>query len=162
MDNRIRQCIFKFVSEDDEFLSGEVEMDESYFGGRRKVKRGRGAKGKVKVEIVKDVTAETRLIETIKKVKRSSIIYTDKFKAYDGLVMYGFKHERIDKSIKFSNGKVYINGIEGFWSYAKGGLLKFPVVSREYFVYYLKELEFRYNFRANLDEMLYNVLGGIK
>lgn len=73
MDNRIRQCIFKFVSEDDEFLSGEVEMDESYFGGRRKVKRG-------------------------------SIIYTDKFKAYDGLVMYGFKHERIDKSIKFSNG----------------------------------------------------------
>jgi transposase len=174
MDNRIRQCIFKFVSEDDEFLSGEVEMDESYFGGKRKVKRGRGAKGKipvfgileregkVKVEIVKDVTAETRLMETIKKVKRGSIIYTDKFKAYDGLVMYGFKHERIDKSIKFSNGKVYINGIEGFWSYAKERLLKFPVVSREYFVYYLKELEFRYNFRANLDEMLYNVLGEIK
>lgn len=88
MDNRIRQCIFKFVLEDGEFLSREVEIDESYFGGRRKVKRG-------------------------------SIIYTDKFKAYDGLVMYGFKHERIDKSIKFSNGKVYINGIEGFWSYAK-------------------------------------------
>ena len=74
--NRIRQCIFKFVSEDDEFLSGEVEMDESYFGGRRKVKRGRGAKGKipvfgileregkVKVEILKDVTAETLLRET--------------------------------------------------------------------------------------------------
>jgi transposase len=40
MDKRIRQCIFKFVSEDGEFLSGEVEMDESYFGGRRKVKRG--------------------------------------------------------------------------------------------------------------------------
>jgi transposase len=40
MDNRIRQCIFKFGSEDGEFLSGEVEMDESYFGGRRKVKRG--------------------------------------------------------------------------------------------------------------------------
>jgi transposase len=41
MDNRIRQCMFKFVSEDDEFLNGEVEMDKSYFGGRRKVKRGR-------------------------------------------------------------------------------------------------------------------------
>jgi len=47
MDNRIRQCIFKFVSVYGEFLSGEVEMDESYFGGRRKVKRGRGAKGKI-------------------------------------------------------------------------------------------------------------------
>jgi|GEM_PF-4225314 len=54
--------------------------------------------------------------------------------------MYGFKHERIDKSIKFSNGKVYINGIEGFWSFAKERLLKFPGVSREYFVYYFKEL----------------------
>ena len=96
-----------------------------------------------------------------KKVKRGSIIYTDKFKAYDGLVMYGFKHERIDKSINFSNGKVYINGIEGFWSYAKERLLKFNGVSREYFVYYLKKLEFRYNFRANLDEMLYDALGGI-
>jgi transposase len=40
MDNRIRQCMFKFGSEDGEFLSGEVEMDESYFGGRREVKRG--------------------------------------------------------------------------------------------------------------------------
>jgi transposase-like protein len=49
------------------------------------------------------------------------------------LVMYGFKHERIDKSIKFSNGKVYINGIEGFWSYAKERRLKFPVVSKGVF-----------------------------
>lgn len=79
MDNRIRQCIFKFVSENYEFLNGEVEMDESYFGGRRKVKRG-------------------------------SIIYTDKFKAYDGLVMYGFKHERIDKNINFSNGMAILMG----------------------------------------------------
>jgi len=84
-------------------------MDESYFGGKRKGSRRRGAKnkipvfgilernGKVKVEIVKDLSAETLLRETIKKVKRGSLIYTDKFKSYDGLVMYGFKHERIDK-----------------------------------------------------------------
>jgi len=75
------------------------------------------------------------------------------------LVICGFKHERTDRSIKFSNGKVYINGVERFWSYAKVRLLKFHGVSREYFVYYLKELEFRYNFRANLDEMLNYVLG---
>jgi len=47
MDNWIRQRIFKFISEDGEYLSGEVEMDESLFGGRRKVKRGRGAKSKI-------------------------------------------------------------------------------------------------------------------
>jgi transposase len=76
--------------------------------------------------------------------------------------MYGFRHERIDHGKRFANGKVYINGIEGFWSYAKERFLKFHGVSREYFVYYLKELEFRYNFRVNLDEMLYNVFGGIK
>jgi transposase len=77
------QCIFKFVLGDGEFLRGEVGLDESYFGSIRKVKRGRGAKGKVKVEIVKDVSAETRLREAIKKVNRG---YTDKFKAYDSLV----------------------------------------------------------------------------
>jgi transposase len=102
-----------------------------------------------------------QLRETIRKVKRGSLIYTDKFKSYDGLVMYGFKHERIDKSVKFANGKVYINGIEGFWSYAKERLLKFHGVSKANFIYYLKELEFRYNFRDNIDDSLYKCLGGI-
>jgi len=45
MDNRIRQCIFKFGSEDDEFLSGEVEMDESYFGGRMGGQEGKRSEG---------------------------------------------------------------------------------------------------------------------
>jgi len=83
------------------------------------------------------------------------LIYTDKFKSYDSLVVYGFKHERIDKSVKFANGKVYINGIEGFWSYAKERLLKFHGVSKANFIYYLKELEFRYNFRDSIDDSLY-------
>jgi len=148
-------------------LSGEVEMDESYFGGRRKGKRGRGAankipvfgilerNGKVKVEVVKDVKAETLLRETIKKVKRGSLIYTDKYKSYDGLVMYGFKHERIDHSKRFGNGKVYINGIEGFWSYAKERLMKYHGVSPKTFPLYIKELEFRYN---NRDKDLFDVI----
>jgi transposase-like protein len=95
------------------------------------------------------------------EVKRGSIIYTDRFRSYDGLVMYGFRHERIDHGKRFANGKVYINGIEGFWSYAKERLLKFHGVRRENFVYYIKELEFRYNNRDNLEEVLYKVLGGI-
>jgi len=98
------------------------------------------------------------LKETIRKVKRDSITYADKFKSYDSLVMYRFGHERVDKSMKFANGKVYIGGIEGFWSYAKERLLKFRGVSRKNFLYYHKELEFRYNFKANLDDMLYSCL----
>jgi transposase len=101
---RIRKAIYDFVSREDEVLGGEVEADESYFGGKRRGKRGRGAmdkipvfgilerNGKVKVEIVEDVSAETILKETIKKVKRGSIIYTDQFRSYDGLVIYGFRH----------------------------------------------------------------------
>ncbi len=166
----IRERIYEFTSKDD-LLSGEIEADESYFGGRRRGKRGRGAEGKipvfgilerngmVKVEVVRDVKAETLLRETIKKVKRGSLIYTDKFRGYDGLVMYGFKHERIDHSKRFANGNVYINGIEGFWGFAKERLLRFHGLSPRLFPLYLKELEFRYNTRGkNFYEELLNIL----
>ena len=134
-------------------------MDESYFGGRRKGNRGRGAAGKVpvfgilerggkvKVEVVGDVKGDTLLELAIKKVKRGSLIYTDRFRSYNGLVSYGFKHRRIDHGKKFANGKVYINGIEGFWSFAKERLMKYHGVDPMKFPLYLKELEFRYNHR---------------
>ena len=152
---------------EESLLEGEVEADESYFGGKRKGKRGRGAAGKtpvfgilerngqVRVEVVKDVKGETLLKAMIKKVKRGSLIYTDKWKGYDGLVTFGFRHERIDHSKRFANGKVYINGIEGFWSYAKGRLQKYHGIGKENFGYYLKELEFRYNHR---DDDLFDLL----
>jgi len=167
-----RERIYRASSQEDQ-LSGEVEMDESYFGGRRRGKRGRGAAGKlpvfgilerggkVKVEVVPDVRAETLLREAIAKVKRGSLIYTDRFRSYDGLVCYGFRHERIDHGERFANGKVYINGIEGFWSYAKERLQKYHGLSALWFPLYLKELEFRYNHRKeDLFEKLLEVLKG--
>jgi transposase len=154
-------------------FSCEIEMNESYFGGRRKGKRGRGAAGKVPVfgilerggkvtfEVVSDVQSETLLELAIKKVKRGSLIYTDKFRSYNGLVSYGFKHRRIDHGKKFANGKVYINGIEGFWSFAKERLLKYHGVDAEKFPLYLKELEYRYNHRdRDLFDDLIQVLVG--
>ena len=56
---------------------------------------------------------------------------------------------------------MYINGIEGFWSYAKERLLKFHGVSKDNFIYYLKELEFRYSFRDNVEDSLYKCFGGM-
>jgi len=121
-------------------LSGEIEMDESYFGGKRKGNRGRGAAGKipvfgilerggkVRVEVVQNVTGETLLTMAIKKVKRGSLIYTDKFRSYNGLISYGFHHMRIDHGKRFVNGKVYINGIDVFWSFAKERLMKYHVM----------------------------------
>lgn len=168
----IRNAIFAADRSTTSF-SGEIEMDESYFGGRRKGKRGRGSAGKVPVfgileqggkvtvEVVSDVQSETLLELAIKKVKRGSLIYTDKFRSYNGLVSYGFKHRRIDHGKKFANGKVYINGIEGFWSFAKERLLKYHGVDAGKFPLYLKELEYRYNHRdRDLFDDLIQILVG--
>jgi transposase len=155
----IRYSILASAHDAQELLGGEIELDESYFGGRRKGKRGRGAASKVpvfgiyerngivKVEVVKDVTARSLLNMTIKTVRRGSVIYTDKFKSYDTLMFCGYRHLRVDHGKKFVAGKVYINGLEGFWSYAKQRLIKFHGVSKEKFPLYLKEMEFRYNNR---------------
>jgi len=157
--NTIRMAILAHASNDTALLSGEIEMDESYFGGRRKGPRGRGAANKVpvfgilerngivKVEVLKDVTAKTLLDLTIKTVRRGSIVYTDKFKSYDSLMFCGYRHIKIDHKHYFATGKVYINGVEGFWSFAKERLIKFHGMSREKFPLYLKEMEFRYNNR---------------
>ena len=108
----IRQIIIPLTTENKRF-SGEIEVDESDFGGRWKGKCGRGAAnkipvfgilergGKVRVEVVEDVMGDTSLNLILKKVKLGSLVYTDKFRSYDGLVSYGFKHERIDHGLKF-------------------------------------------------------------
>jgi transposase len=103
--------------------------------------------GLVKVEVVKDVSARTLIDMTIKTVKRGSIVYTDKFRSYDSLMFCGYRHLKLDHKKIFSTGKVYINGLEGFWSYAKERLIKHHGVSKEKFPLYLKEMEFRYNNR---------------
>lgn len=154
-----RQSIVSADSDTSFILSGEIEMDESYFGGRRKGNRGREAAGKipvfgilerggkVRVEVVQNVSGESLLTMAIKKVKRGSLVYTDKFRSYNGLISYGSRHMRIDHGKRFVNGKVYINGIEGFWSFAKERLMKYHGVNPKKFPLYLKELEFRYNHR---------------
>jgi len=97
----------------------------------------------VKVDIVKDVRAETFLNRLLRRLKEVFNIYRQ-IQELDGLVSYRFKYERIYHSKRFTNDKVYI---EGFWSYAKGKLLKYHGLLKELFPYYLKKLEFRYNYR---------------
>lgn len=155
----IRKSILATTEDGTDWLRGEVEVDESYFGGRRKGKRGRGAAGKVpvfgilerkgvvRVQVVPNVTAETLLNRTVKLVRRGSIIYSDKFKSYDALMFCGYRHLRVDHGKRFSSGKVYINGLEGFWAFAKERLIKHHGMSKKYFPFYLKAMEFRYNNR---------------
>ena len=153
----IRMAILSHAEDASTLLGGEIELDEAYFGGRRKGNRGRGAAGKVPVfgileregrvhvSVVPDVSAATLLKLTVKKVRRGSVVYTDKFGSYNSLMFCGYRHLKVDHQKYFSSGKVYINGLEGFWSWAKERLIKHHGVSKNYFPLYLKELEFRYN-----------------
>jgi len=153
-----------------EVLRG-VEADGSYFGGRRKGRRGRGAAGKVpvfgilerrgrvSVTVVPNVTAQTLLQETVKIVKRGTLVYTDKFRGYDTLTFCGYCRLAVNHSTRFTWGKVHINGLEGFWSYAKGQLLKHHSVSPQKFPLYLYEMQFRYNPRhEDLFQLLLDAL----
>lgn len=156
--------------EKESLFYGEVEVDESFFGARRvKGKRGRGAygktivfglfkrNGKVYTEIVPDCSKATLQGVIRGKVEPESIIYSDGWRGYNGLVDVGYgKHLRVDHSSnEFVRGKAHINGIEGFWGYAKSRLTKFRGMSPATFYLHLKECEFRFNFRG---QNLYKVM----
>jgi len=163
----MRTAILRELAKHDDALKGVIEADEAYFGGKRKGMRGRGSRnktivygilerdGKVSVSILMDASAESLIGETVKKVRRGSIVYTDRWGGYDSLMFSGYKHLSVDHRYKFSKGKVYINGIEGFWSYAKERLIKHHGISKERFLYYIKEMEWRYN---NRDSDLYDLI----
>ena len=163
----MRRSILQQISHDEDLLKGEIEADESYFGGKRKGKRGRGAghktivfgilerEGKVIVSIIPNASADSLLHETVKKVRRGSIVYTDKWRGYDSLMFCGYKHLNIDHEQKFKQWRVYINGVEGFWSFAKDRLIKHHGISKEKFLLYIKEMEWRYKHK---EEDLFDLL----
>ena len=138
-------------------LNGEVEADETYFGGIRKGKRGRGAAGKVAVfgllkrggkvftAIVPNARTETLLPIIEERVTPDSIVYTDTFKAYNALDVTEFHHMRINHSKLFADRGNHINGIENFWNQAKRHLRRFNGIKPNNFHWFLKECEWRFN-----------------
>jgi len=143
---------------------GEIEVDESYFGPKRvRGKRGRGAGRKtivfgvfkrgehVYTQIVPDARKVTLLKAIRGKVDIQSIIHSDGWLGYDGLVDVGYaKHFRVNHGEnEFANAHSHINGIESFWAYAKHRLSKFKGVPKHTFYLHLKETEFRFNHRRD-------------
>ena len=152
---RLRQLIASKIPSYE--LFGEVEADESYFGGVRKGQRGRGAagkvavfgllkrKGKVYTAIIPNAKTETILPIIKEKVRPDSIVYTDTFKAYNALDVSTFHHARINHSERFVEQRNHINGIENFWNQAKRHLRRFNGIKKEHFYWFLKECEWRFN-----------------
>jgi len=155
------------LSEEITLEGSSVEMDETYFGGRRKGYRGRpGAGDKKKSPIVgiaerttgqgrviakatQSVNAETLTGMVKEYVLPESTVFTDDFSGYDRLKGHGFTHHRINHSAKvWVMGDIHTNTIEGFWSLVKRGIGGvYHAVSQKYLQSYLDEYTFRYNRR---------------
>lgn len=159
-----RHRIFEHLRRAPRF-SGEVEIDESSFGGRGRKRTAAEKKHKIRSEntkvivmgilqrggeiythIVKRVDRKTLLPIIHLVVEPGTTIYTDKWRSYDILKTEDYTHEQINHAESFSgkNG-VHINSIESFWSFAKRRLSKFNGMSRHTLPLHIKECEFRYN-----------------
>jgi transposase len=167
---RMFRQIRTLLSESDMQLEGEaVEVDEAYFGGRRKNGGGRRLrtdkgekyktvvvgvverKGRVIAKTVPD-SKSVHLLETVREfVLPKTTVFTDEYKSYDGLshMQQGYVHRRINHSTKvYVMGDIHTNTIEGFWSLVKRGIGGvYHQVSQKYLQSYLDEYSFRYNRR---------------
>src|SRR3989344_5337275 len=121
---QFRKRIAEYCNQEANKLNGELEIDEN-------------------------VSAEILMNEIKNKTEKGSVFYTDGWKSYKSLHQFG-KHNiiRHDKN-EFAKIKNHINGIEGFWSFAKERFYKYHGINRKNYPFYLKEMEFRFNNRNN-------------
>lgn len=154
-------------------LLGEVEVDETYLGGKRRGKRGRGAsgkaivigaaerQGKVVAKVVPNVKSSTFVPFVARKVSsKNTVLYTDEFPSYDHMERLGYNHKRIEHNAKiYVQGKVHTNTIEAFWSLVKRGIDGVHhLVSPKYLQHYINAYSFRWNHRNNQKPMFYLML----
>jgi transposase len=133
---RMFHQIRSMLSEDGKTLSGAVEVDETYIGGKMKGgKRGRGSEnktivagaverqGSVIAKVVKDVKAQTLIPFVNETIEQNTLIYTDEHHSYNSLKYQGFQHKRVHHASKtYVIGDAHTNSIEGFlkWSSPAG------------------------------------------
>lgn len=153
-----------------------VEVDEMYFGGRRRRVTGRpGADdekktpvvglverkgGTVRAFVAPDTKADTLVGLVREHVMPRNTVFTDEFPSYDGLEVRGYRHQRINHSEKvYVSGDVHTNTIEGFWMLVKTGIRGvYHNVGRGYLQTYLNEYAFRYNRRFDRTPMFHSFL----
>ncbi|MDR0325223.1 MAG: IS1595 family transposase [Oscillospiraceae bacterium] len=177
MLQRIRKCL---GIENGNDLDGDVEVDETYVGGKNKNRhaskkidgsQGRSSKdktpvvgmveraGKLNAYKVDNVQAETLSAEVINSVKTTASLYTDEWVGYNGLSRI-YDHSVVKHGHgEYVNGKVHTNTIEGFWSLLKRGIMGiYHFTSRKHLQAYVDEFVFRYNTRDIGEQHRFNIM----
>jgi len=166
MLHKIRHC---FGIHNSGELEGDVEIDETYVGGKnknrhydKKVKNSQGRSYKDKTPVIgmlerggrlvakkiDDVTAPTLTLEVMKVIKPEANIHTDEWQGYR-YVGNNYNHSIVKHGCgEYVSGNTHTNTIEGFWSILKRGIIGiYHVVSRKHLQKYVDEFVFRYNTR---------------
>lgn len=177
MLQRIREC---FGIDDEEMLDNEVEVDETYVGGKNKNRhadkkvensQGRSTKdktavlgmvernGKLKAKTVESVGHESLSREIVERVKEGATLYSDEWTGYKGLErIYDHAFVKHGQN-EYVNGRIHTNTIEGFWSILKRGIVGiYHFTSKKHLQRYVDEFAFRYNSRQTNEALRFNLL----
>lgn len=168
MDHRIRFALGMGAVDK---LSGEVEADETFIGGkarnmhlnkRQRRITGTGGKdktavmgilergGKVRATVIPNRKKTALQAEVKKHVEAGAALYTDALLSYEGLATE-YAHQVVDHAVQYVNGRVHTNGLENFWSLLKRGINGTYVSVEPFHLFrYLDEQTFRYNHRNGM------------
>jgi transposase-like protein len=176
MLQRIRNC---FGIENNSDLNNEVEIDETYVGGKnknrhnnKKVEFSQGCSlkdktpvlgmverhGKVVAKQIEDTKAKT-IIPEIVNILKDAIVYTDEYLSYRSLQrIYDHNFVKHNQG-QYVDGRIHTNIIEGFWSLLKRGIFGiYHFTSKKHLQKYVDEFVFRYNTKNNCDQSRFNLL----
>jgi len=166
----------RLAMQDDFFgskLGGEVEVDETFIGGkarnmhvseRKRRITGTGTKdktavmgilergGKVRASVVPSRRKTVLQEEVRKHVTAGTALYSDALMSYEGLAA-DYAHQVVDHATQYVDGRVHTNGLENFWSLLKRGISGTYVSVEPFHLHrYLDEQMFRFNNRKELDD----------
>ena len=152
----------------DSSLSGHIEIDETYIGGKDN-QTGRPGKDSNKMAVIgmvqRDGRVETHAVPNVQNktilplieetVEKGSTVSTDEFQAYKHLRDMGYSHGAVKHKIEqWVKGEHHTNTLEGYWAHLKKAIDSTHIaVSRKHLQKYLGEFEYRYNTRENPEKM---------